>query len=57
MRGQPPRLTVVNMCINASNGVMPPSKNAKKQLMENTAYTPHSPLAVPVIRGVSLACR
>ncbi|MOA13338.1 hypothetical protein D3C78_1333870 [compost metagenome] len=50
----PPRLTVVNMCINASMGAMPPAQKARPQARENTPYTPHRPLAVSVMRGVSL---
>ena len=50
----PPRLTVVNMCISASMGAMPAAQKARPQAMENTAYTPHRPLAVSVMRGVSL---
>ena len=42
------------MCITASSGAIPPSQNATAQAIENRLYTPHSPLAVPAMRGVSL---
>ena len=35
-------------------GAMPPAQYARAQSTENRPYTPHSPLAVPVMRGVSL---
>ena len=34
---------------------MPPNQYASTHNNENSAYTPHKPLAVSVIRGVSLA--
>ena len=33
---------------------MPPAQKASVHSTENTAYTPHRPLAVSVMRGVSL---
>ncbi|MNV42692.1 hypothetical protein D3C71_1343760 [compost metagenome] len=51
----PPRLTVENIYISAFTGSIPPAQYASAHAVENSAYTPHSPFAVSVMRGVSLA--
>ena len=43
------------MYISAFTGSMPPAQYVSAHAVENSAYTPHSPFAVSVMRGVSLA--
>src|SRR2546425_1289384 len=52
----PPRLKVENEWTTASNQVMPTVLNTKAQASVMIAYTSHRPLAVSVMRGVSLLC-